>query len=60
MGFELGMTSSEQRAFISGQWHAYNEVLGYLNTLEFNMVNKKEIYKYVFDLRPKKKPEDES
>lgn len=54
------MTPSEQRAFISGQWHAYNEVLGYLNTLEFNMVNKKEIHKYVFDLRPKKKPEDES
>jgi hypothetical protein len=39
---------------ISGQWRAYNEILGHLNTLEENLVNKKEIYKYIINLRPKK------
>jgi hypothetical protein len=50
-------TDAEERAFVSGQWHAYNEVLGYLNTLETVMTDKTEIYKYVFSLRPKQSKE---
>lgn len=52
-------TKDFAKGFISGQWRAYNEVLGYLNTLEDNYVNKKEIYKYVFALRPFKKEEND-
>lgn len=48
------MSEAEEFAFVRGQWFAYNEILGYLNTLETNLVDKKEIYKYVFELRPKK------
>lgn len=47
-------TEEFKKGFISGQWHAYNEVLGYLNTLEFVMTDKTEIWKHVFSLRPKK------
>lgn len=49
-----------KRGFVSGQWHAYNEVLGFLNTLENVMTDKTEIYKYVFNLRPKKEEKNES
>lgn len=36
-----------------GAWEAYNEVLGYLNTLEGKSVPKKEIYAAVMAMQPK-------
>lgn len=48
------MINTYEDSFISGQWRAYNEILGYLNTLEDNLTDKTEIYKYIINLRPKK------
>lgn len=43
--------------FVRGQWYAYNEVLGLLNTFEENLIPKKDIYKQVMAMRPKEKDE---
>src|SRR6185312_15679867 len=40
--------------YILGQYRAYNQVLFYLNTLEYKLVDKTEIYKDVFNMKPEK------
>lgn len=43
--------------FIRGQWYAYNEVLGLINTFEDNLIPKKDIYKTIMAMRPKENNE---
>lgn len=37
-----------------GYWEALNDILNYFNTLENNIVDKKELYHYIFKMRPPK------
>jgi hypothetical protein len=39
--------------FIRGAWFAFDEVLGWINTQNTQLINKKELYKYVLELRPR-------
>ena len=42
----------DNQSYRSGQWLSLNRVLEYLNTLEDNIVNKKDIYKHIHEMRP--------
>jgi hypothetical protein len=39
--------------FIKGAWFAFDEVLGWINTQNEQFINKKDLYKYVMELRPR-------
>ena len=38
--------------FIKGAWFAYNEVLGWINTQEDQMIDKSKLYQQIMQLRP--------
>ena len=41
--------------FNRGQWEAFNRILALLNTFDTNLIDKKDIYKKVMDMRPEEK-----
>lgn len=43
---------TEDLDFVRGQWLSLNRILDYLNTLDVQVINKKDLYHYIFDLRP--------
>ena len=43
---------AEVRAFERGAWFAFDHVLGWLNTLDVQVVDKKVLYHAVMDMRP--------
>lgn len=47
-----GIMKRFEHEYRRGQWAAYNEVLNWLNTLEEQKIDKKEIYKVVSAMRP--------
>lgn len=38
--------------YLQGQWQAFNRILDVINTLEFKLVDKADIYHKVFEMRP--------
>jgi hypothetical protein len=38
--------------FIRGAWFAFDEVLGWINTQDTQLIDKRTLYKAVFALRP--------
>lgn len=46
------MTKTYEKGFIDGQWIAFNDILGYLNTIDTIHIDKTKIYKHVMSMRP--------
>lgn len=46
--------------FDRGVWFALNHILNLINTLESDTIDKKELYKTIFELRPHNMRDDET